>query len=324
MWDFSMLGAFRAMLRTWPFIVLRIAVYFGIALLYIVSTGAGGSVGYLITSASDDVATGAAYGAFAGFAGASGLLYWAREYVLYLVKAGHLSVLVNIYDGQPVPGGREMITEATAEVKERFTESSMLFGLDQLIKGSLRVIGGTLSTVASLLPIPYLGSLIAVVNRVIRMSLTFTDEVILAYLLREESNNSWHSARDGIVLYAQNYKHLLKNAVWLSLFTWMLSIALFVVLIAPAAMIVALTPAESAVWPTLIALLLAWSCKQALLEPIAMYALLQVYFKVTEGQVPDQSMTQKLDKLSSGFRELGTKAENMLTGSPKETLEVQS
>jgi len=318
-----MLGAFRAMLRTWPFIVLRIAVYFGIALLYIVSTGAGSSVGYLITASSEEVAMGTAYGAFAGFAGASGLLYWAREYVLYLVKAGHLSALVNLYDGEPIPDGREMVVQASAEVKKRFAESSTLFGLDQLIKGSLRVIGGTLNTIASLLPIPYLGSLISLVNRVIRMSLTFTDEVILAYLLRNESNNSWHSARDGLVLYAQNYKHLLKNAVWLSLFTWMLSIVLFVVLLAPAAMIVTLTPAESAVWPTVIALLLAWSCKQALLEPIAMYALLQVYFKAIEGQVPDQSMTEKLDKLSAGFRELGKKAENMLTGSPRETVEAQ-
>ena len=103
----------------------------------------------------------------------------------------------------------------------------------------------------------------------------------------------------------------------------MLSIVLFVVLLAPAAMIVTLTPAESAVWPTVIALLLAWSCKQALLEPIAMYALLQVYFKAIEGQVPDQSMTDKLDKLSAGFRELGKKAENMLTGSPRETVEAQ-
>jgi len=302
-----MLGAFQAMLRTWPFIVLRMAVYFGIALLYIVSTGAGSSIGYLVTSASDDVAMGTAYGAFAGFAGASGLLYWAREYVLYLVKAGHLSALVNIYDGEPVPAGRAMVVHASAEVKKRFTESSVLFGLDQLIKGSLRVIGGTLNTVASLLPIPYLGSLISLVNRVIRMSLTFTDEVIL-----------------GIVLYAQNYKHLLKNAVWLSLFTWILSITLFAVLLAPAAMIVTLTPAESSVWPVAIALLLAWSCKQALLEPIAMYALLQVYFKVTEGQVPDQAMTEKLDRLSSGFRELRTKAENVLTESSKETMEVQS
>jgi len=323
MWDFSIFGACRAMFRTWPFIVLRIALYFGIALLYIASTGAGSSVGYLLYASSEDASIGMAYGAFAGFAGACGLLYWAREYVLYLVKAGHLSALVSIYDGEPIPAGRAMVVQATAEVKKRFTESSVLFGLDQLIKGSLKAISGMISTIASLIPIPYLSSLMSLVNRILRMSLTFTDEVILAYLFRENSKNSWHSARDGLVLYAQNYKHLLKNAVWLSLFTWMLSIVLFVVLLAPAALLVTMTPAESALWPTAIALLLAWSCKQAILEPLAMHALLQVYFKVIEGQTPDQSMQEKLDKLSTGFRQLGKKAESMLMGSSTETVEVQ-
>ena len=66
-------------------------------------------------------------------------MYWIREYILYLVKAGHIAVLVKVHDGQKLPDGRDQINYARGIVKQRFTEASVLFGLDQLIKGVLRV-----------------------------------------------------------------------------------------------------------------------------------------------------------------------------------------
>ena len=83
MWDFDFTRSVRAMVQTAPFILFRMAVYFAIALAYVLATGIGGAIGYGVTSFSDDGAgAGGFYGALIGFAGASGLLYFAREFIL--------------------------------------------------------------------------------------------------------------------------------------------------------------------------------------------------------------------------------------------------
>jgi hypothetical protein len=45
MWDFDIGRSVSIMMRTWPFIVFRMIVYFGITLAYIMATGTGASVG---------------------------------------------------------------------------------------------------------------------------------------------------------------------------------------------------------------------------------------------------------------------------------------
>ncbi len=66
------------------------------------------------------------------------------------------------------------------------------------------------------------------------MSLTYVDEIILAYLIRTRTTNPWETAKDGLILYAQNYKHFLKNAIWLSaVHVGIVTLGIFIVLLAP-------------------------------------------------------------------------------------------
>lgn len=307
-WDFSLRAAFGAMKKTLPFILLRIAVYFGVAMLYIFATGAGSGVGYLVTNIGDGEGVGAGYGALAGFAGASGILYWAREYILYIVKAGHIAVLVKHYDGEPFPGDRSQLEYAKAEVQSRFAQANVLFGIDQLIKGVLKIITGTLNTVANFLPIPGLSQLTKMASAVVRMSLTYVDEIILAHLIRTHSDNPWEESRRALVLYAQNYGGMIKNAIWLSLMMWLLTLIIFLIALAPVAGIVALFPGNAGLWGAAVAFIFAWSVKSAVIEPIAIYALMQVYFKRIEGQEPNPEWEAKLENASSHFRRLKDKA----------------
>src|SRR5580658_434445 len=46
MWDFSVGKAVSAVIRTTPFILLRLAVYFGIGFAYLIAAGVGAVVGY--------------------------------------------------------------------------------------------------------------------------------------------------------------------------------------------------------------------------------------------------------------------------------------
>ena len=46
MWDFDIGRTLGIMSRTWPFIALRLVVYFGITVAYVLATGTGAGVGY--------------------------------------------------------------------------------------------------------------------------------------------------------------------------------------------------------------------------------------------------------------------------------------
>lgn len=308
MWDFSLSNAVGAMLRTLPYLVVRMLVYFGIALLYIFATGGGGAIGYGFTSFGDGEGAGAFWGAMIGFGGASGFLYWAREYILYLVKAGHIAVLTRYYDGVALPDGRNQVDYGIAIVKDHFKESSLLFGLDQLIKGVLKVLTKTLNTVSAFLPIPGIQNLTKVIGSILTLSLTYVDEIILAHHFRSGASNPWESSKNALVLYAQNYGRFAKNAVWLWLLMWLMTIVIFAVLLLPALALIKAIPGDIGFWSFVLAFLIAWSVKAALLEPVAMYALMQVYFKAIEGQTPNPEWEAKLEKASAKFRELKEKA----------------
>ena len=316
MWDFDIGRTLGIMARTWPFIALRLVVYFGITVAYIVATGAGAGVGYGVGHISDDPGAYAVWGGVAGFGLVSIVVYWLREYILYIVKAGHIAVMVHLIDGREVPGGQGQIDYAREVVTARFAEANVLFVVDQLIKGVVRVITGLIGGVANLLPIPGLQGLARFVNTVVRISLTYVDEIILGYNIRTGSRTPFESARQGVVLYAQNGTRMVKNAVWLAVFMWLLAFAVFLVMLAPAAAILYVMPGQFAGWSFVLAIVFAWAVKAALIEPFAIAALMQVYFRTIEGQVPDPVWDERLAGASRHFRELKDKAVEAFRGRP--------
>jgi hypothetical protein len=120
MWDFSIGKSMGLMARTLPFILLRVAVYFGITLAYILVTGTGAGIGWGVGALGDGgfQATTTFWGGVVGFGIVAAVMYWVREYILYMVKAGHIAVMVELLDGKPIPEGRSQIGHASAVVKE--------------------------------------------------------------------------------------------------------------------------------------------------------------------------------------------------------------
>ena len=191
MWDFSIGRSVAIMLRTWPFILFRMIVYFGITLAYVAATGTGAGIGWGVGHIfADGGPEGTAfYGGVAGFVLVSVAVYWIREYILYVLKAGHIAVMVHLIDGRAVPEGRNQIAYARAVVTLRFAEANILFVVDQLVKGAIRAVTGLLGGVAAFLPIPGLQGLVSFLNTVIRLSLTYVDEIILGYNIRIDSRS---------------------------------------------------------------------------------------------------------------------------------------
>lgn len=308
MWDFQLNKVFGLLARTSSFLVFRFLVYMGITLAYVIATGGGAGMGWLVGTIGGEAGGGAVWGGIIGFGIVSAILYWVREYILYLVKAGHIAVLVELMEGKEIPGGRGQIEHAQAQVKERFTESSVLFGIDQLLKGILKAFNRMVFTITSFLPIPGVEGLVKFANSIVNLSLTYVDEVILGYNMRTGSDNPWASSRTALVLYAQNYKIMLKNAFFLAMMVWALTLVVFLIVLAPVGALVALFPGSAGVLTLLVAIVLAYGIKQAIIEPFAMTALMQVYFETIEGQEPNPEWEAKLEQASDKFRELKDKA----------------
>lgn len=316
MWDFKISQALGLMMRTMPFIVLRLIIYFGITLAYVLVTGVGAGLGWGVGAmgGADFQGTSTVWGGIFGFGITAAVLYFLREYILYMVKAAHIAVIVELLDGGEIPGGQNQVMYGQKMVKERFAQANVLFAIDQIVKGVLRAVMGLVRTITSIIPIPGLQQFIGLVRAFLNIAVGFLDEVILGYSMKTKSENPWASARTALVLYGQNYKVMLKNAAWLTVIIYGLTFVLFLLLLAPAGAIAYMFPGSLSAFGIVIALLLAWSLKSALLEPLAITCMMQVYFPTIEGQTPNPEWEQRLNDLSKKFRELGEKAASWVGG----------
>lgn len=316
MWDFSIGRSMSLMAQTLPFIILRCAVYFGITLAYVLMTGIGSGIGWGIGGLGDEgfQMSAAFWGGAIGLGMTAGVVYFLREYILYIVKAGHIAVMVQLLDGQTIPDGKSQLGHARAVVQDRFAQANVLFVMDQLIKGVVTAITGLVQGLTSLLPIPGMQQLMGVLRAFLRVAVGLVDEVILAYAIRTDSQNPWNSARTALVLYGQNASGMLKNAAWLTVFTYGLSFLVFLLLLAPAAALVYFMPGAGSAGGVIFALVFAWAIKAAVIEPFAIACLLQAYFKAIEGQSPDPAWEARLDGASRKFAELKDKAASWVGG----------
>jgi hypothetical protein len=189
----------------------------------------------------------------------------------------------------------------------------MLFGLNQLIRGILRAFNSLTLSIASWLPIPGLDALVKLIDKIINTGLSHLDQVILAQILRRPADNPWATARDSVVLYAQNYQGVLKNAAFLTFIIWGFTLLILLLVAAPIAALIGLFHVHAGIWTFALAVIAALSLKAALIDPFTTTALIQMYDKLTAGQTPNPEWSAKLEAMSGKFRELTQKARETVT-----------
>ncbi len=319
--DFSFSTSIAVMRKTAPFLLFRMVVYFGIAVAWILATGTGAGIGWGVGAMgdSDFQASSTIWGGLGGFGLAGAALFFLRDYILYMVKAGHIAVMIEHLEGREIPDGKGQISYAQGIVKERFAQANVLFAIDRLIKGVIRAVTGLVEGIASLLPIPGLDAVMKFVRAFLKVAVGLIDEVILAHLIREKAENPWTGAQEALVLYAQNAKPMLKNAALITIVSYILAFVVFLIMLAPAGAVVYMIPGAWSAGGFVFAIIFAWAVKAALIEPFAIACLLQAYFKVTDGQTPDPVWMGKLESTSGKFRSLGEKAAGWVTGGARAT-----
>jgi hypothetical protein len=305
MWDFSTSRSVTLVLRTYPFVLIRMAVYFGISAAVVVAAGGGAGIGWAIGAigGTSGRAPGAFWGAIAAVALVALMLWWLREYMLFLLRAGHIAAMLLAADKIPAPAAQGIVGQALALVQQRFREIRTLQSIERCVRGSLAALVAILDPAAKILP-REAQSLTAPINATLGATLGFLTDVVLGKVLSTRKGNAWSEARDGVLLLAQTHQVTMKNALQLAALSWCATLVIFVLALAPAFSFADAHPSGTGPLALLFAGVFAWSCKQALIEPFVIASMLQVSFATNAVQRPDPGWDASLTEASEQFREL--------------------
>ncbi len=227
------------------------------------------------------------------------------HYMGYLVKAGHIAVIAEACRTGRFP--ENQVEYGKTMVKERFATSNIYFAVDKLISGAVKQIQNGIEKVAGKLDfIPGMEAVAGLAKFFVEISLGYVDECCLGWTFYNSEQGAFKSAADGVVIYAQNWKALLKNAA-LTMVKVVVGLILMVIAVfVPVGLLFRLFK-----WNGLIAFVLAclivWVVKFAFIDSYIMCQMMATYMQVAPRTVITFDLYGKLAKMSQSFRELFNK-----------------
>lgn len=238
--------------------------------------------------------------------------FWGAvlRYILHLLSCGHVAVLTELITRGSVGNGSEsMLGYGRRVVTERFGQVNALFGLNMLVRGILQAFHRTLDWLAEAVPIPGLGAISSIINMVLRGATRYLDKVILSYNLARNDSDPWRGAREGLVYYAQNARAIIKTSVWIIILERVLTVLLWLLLLAPAGLITVALPASvresGGVVTIIIAALLAGTLRASFIKPLFLIMIMVRFHALIENQAINPEWDARLASLSDKFRGLG-------------------
>jgi hypothetical protein len=224
------------------------------------------------------------------------------HYFGYLVKAGHIAVITEAVTTGHIPD--DQVAYGKKLVTERFATSNVYFAVDKLVSGAVRQIQRTVEKVGSALDfIPGIGTVTSLANTFVGISLGYIDECCLGYTFYLKEQGAFKSAADGVAIYAQNWKKLLKDAA-----KTMLIVVAAMTLIVLAAFLVFGLVFRLLHWSGFIAFviscLFAWAIKYAFIDSYILVKMMTSYMEAAPTTQITFDLYSKLCGLSGKFKEL--------------------
>ncbi len=282
--------AFRILLETFPFVLLRLAVY-GLAIIVAVAWWVG--VFWLFKEWPFPGPNWLAF-VFGGvlFGGGAKLV---RHYVLYLVRAAHVGVITRLAVTGDLPSGTTQFSYGAGMVFDNFLRVSVLFAADRLVSVVLKAFNRSMFKLLG--AIPGLGAGQNFVKQMLEYSVGYVDEAILSYSLLYPQRNPWKTAKDGLILYVQNWKTILGSGLILAAASYVL-VGLFAVpgVLLGWLLVPSFKPAVVGGFVGVGMLL-----KFAFMDPFALTAVIVNFHSAIEGQTPSPEWDQKLMEASPKF-----------------------
>jgi hypothetical protein len=228
--------------------------------------------------------------------------FFLTHYIGYLVKAGQIAVIAEATVTGRIPPNQ--VAYGKEIVKKRFATSNVYFAVDKLVGGAVRQIQRTVDATASMFSfIPGMKSVAGIANLFVGIFLGYIDECCLGYTFLQKKQNAYKSAADGVVIYAQNWKALIKDGGKTTLKVVLLSIAAVLAVFLPIGLLFKLF-GWSSFLAFLFAIMITWVIKFAFLDSYIMIQMMASYLKVAQETQITYDLYGKLCGVSGKFKEL--------------------
>ncbi len=235
-------------------------------------------------------------------AGTGVIRFALMHYFGYLVKAGHIAVIAEAMKTGQIPA--DQVNYGKQLVTQRFATSNIYFAVDKLITAAVKQIQNGIEKLGNKLDfIPGMGAVTGLANFFVSISLGYIDECCLGWTFYNPQQGAFQSAADGVVLYAQNWKVLLKDAAKTMVKTIGLTVVVALLIFIPIGLLFKLFKWSGLV-AFLVACLIAWVVKFAFMDSYIMCQMMVSYMTVAPKTTITFDLYSKLCGISSKFKEL--------------------
>ncbi len=243
---------------------------------------------------------------FCIWVGATGVVRFVlMHYFGYLIKAGHIAVVAEACLTGQVPA--DQINYGKAAVTQRFATSNLYFAVDKLVTGAVKQIQKGIGKVGNALDfLPGMEAVTGAAQFFVSIALGYIDECCLGWTFYSKQQSAFKSAADGVVIYAQNWKTLLKDAASTMLKVVIGVVILTLVIFVPIGLLFKLLK-WSGLFAFLLACLVAWVVKFAVMDSYIMIRMMASYMSVAPRTVITFDLYSKLSGISGDFKELYNK-----------------
>lgn len=230
-----------------------------------------------------------------------------NRYVGYMLKAGHVAMVTTAVTTGTLP--ENQLQAATAIIKERFVTANVYFVVDRLVSGAVSQLQRGLQKIDDLLgKIPGVSLIVSFAQLFVQIALGYVDECCLGYTFLHKEQSAFKSAADGVVIYFQNWKKLMKDAaimtlivMGISFLSWLLPFLLFTAIFAAFGI--------HWVFALIIGVIISAVIKSAFIDSWMMVKMMVSYMEVAPATQITFDLYDKLCKLSSKFKSLFTKGQ---------------
>ncbi|WP_058306303.1 hypothetical protein [Gracilibacillus massiliensis] len=306
--------------KTMPFFITRILFYGLFGLIAFVFLGIMIGIGFLLLKLFGESSAAFLFIMILSFGAIYGGLRFLERYVLYMVKIGHVAVITELLRTGKTPEGKGMVAYGKDQVTQNFGASNVAFVVDRMVHGAVRQIQRWIMRIGNMFSfVPGSKNIIGIINAIMSVSLRYIDEAIMSYIFLQKSEENektvWKSASDGVVLYAQSWKGVLKAATGSVIFIYLFNIISFLIFVFPLMFVSKLISAGTPDLGTFLGFLaiigayvLTTLLKRALLDPIVTIIMVRAYQISINDLEPAVDLQQQLLGISSNFKKLFQKA----------------
>jgi hypothetical protein len=238
-----------------------------------------------------------------------------NHYIGYMVKAGHIAVITEAVTTGRIPDNQ--VAYGKQMVKERFLTSNIYFVLDKLVASAVRQLQRAVQKLTNMASfVPGMKNIQSIINLFLNIALGYIDECCLGYTFLKKDQSAFKCAADGVVIYWQNWKKLLKDAAKTTLMVVLLVVGVTLAAFLLFGGILSLLQLTNEIVRRVagfvtffLAVFIAWAVKKAFIDSYILVKMMVSYMEVAPSTEITFDLYNKLCGLSRKFKELFNKGQ---------------